>query len=345
MESKHRINFLLAAFAAVLLATTAGQSTHRAAVWASELDTVQLQTLNVPLSQFPDALSTYLTGIRGDLITGFFTVAGGESVAVVYDRTSGLWTPLQVPLAAATEAYGPDLTSSSYRVVGSYKNNVSESTNQGFLYDAATNSYTTLNAPETFCGTTPCNSTILHSIYGDANYALVGNCTTSTGSGTEDWSEYPAISSAPLHAFLYDSKSQSFSEIDVPEALSTTAYGIWIGEGVVAVAGGYTDLTGIHAYVRSLSSRESVVYNFPGASITHFEGITGAGAPGNYNVIGDYADLKTKNVAGFFLPIRNWQAGAPVVIGKVSANSVFQHSVIGVYGDAGQVNGYLAQVP
>jgi hypothetical protein len=50
-------------------------------------------------------------------------------------------------------------------------------------------------------------------------------------------------------------------------------------------------------------------------------------------------------VHGFFLPVRNWKAGTPVIIGALSANSVYAQTVIGVYKGAGQTNGYIAQIP
>ena len=66
---------------------------------------------------------------------------------------------------------------------------------------------------------------------------------------------------------------------------------------------------------------------------------------GNYNVIGDYFDIKNKTLEyGFFLPIRNWTAGTATVIGPVSANSVFGSTVIGVYVGAGLTNGYITTI-
>jgi len=89
-----------------------------------------------------------------------------------------------------------------------------------------------------------------------------------------------------------------------------------------------------------------LVYTWPKSILTHFEGITGAGGPGNYNVIGDYFDIKNKTLEyGFFLPIRNWTAGTATVIGAVSANSVYQRTAIGVYVGAGLTNGYITTIP
>lgn len=153
---------------------------------------------------------------------------------------------------------------------------------------------------------------------------------------------YPASG----HAFIYDSVTGKFSMLEFAGSISSTAYGVWMNGSAVAIAGGYTDKRGTHAYVRNLAGTKMLVYDWPKSILTHFEGITGAGGPGNYNVIGDYFDLKNKTLEyGFFMPIRNWTAGTPTVIGPVSANSVFRRTVIGVYMGAGLSNGYITTIP
>jgi subtilase-type serine protease len=299
---------------------------------------VQLQTLDVPIGQFPAATATLLTGIRGNLITGFYVGSGGANVAVTYDQNSAVWTAFQFPAATSTSAYGPDLTTFGFRIVGSYVNFGSKHSH-GFLYDSVSNHYMNLDVPPSFCSG-GCNETIAHSIYGDVAYNVVGNY-DAVKSGNLDGSGYPASG----HAFLYDSVSASFKTIDISGAISTTAYGIWTDGTATAVAGGYTDKRGTHAYVRSLTSNKKLVYDDPHAAITHFEGITGAGGAGNYNLCGDFVNANSKRVHGFFLPVRNWKAGTPVIVGSLSANSVYARTVIGVYKGAGQTNGYIAQIP
>lgn len=299
---------------------------------------VQLQTLDVPISQFPAATATLLTGIRGNLITGFYVGAGGANVAVTYNQNNGVWTPFQFPGATSTAAYGPDLTTFGFRIVGNYVN-FGSNHSHGFLYDSVSKKYMNLDVPPGFCSS-GCDETIAHSIYGDVVYNVVGNY-DAVKSKNLDASGYPATG----HAFLYNSVSGAFKTIDVSGAISTTAYGIWTDRSTTAVAGGYTDKKGTHAYVRSLNSSKKVVYDTPGSLDTHFEGITGAGGPGNYNLCGDFVNVNSKRVHGFFLPVRNWKAGTAVVIGSLSANSVYTRTVIGVYKGAGQTNGYIAQIP
>jgi subtilase-type serine protease len=301
-----------------------------------------LQTLDVPLSQFPKAVGTALTGIRSDLITGFMVDKNGSNLGVVYDRKTGVWTPIKYPGSAKTSVYGPAITSTGYRVVGSYEKSGGTNAN-GFVYDSTSKKYQTLDAPANLCAPKSCNFTIVHSNYGDATFQAVGNydaVKSGSSSGTSD--SYPASG----HAFIYDSTNKKFSTLEFSGSLSSTAYGIWVNGNTVAIAGGYTDKKGTHAYVRTLSGSKMLVYNWPKSILTHFEGITGAGGPGNYNVIGDYFDLKNQTLEyGFFLPIRNWKPLTATVIGPVSANSVFQSTVIGVYLGAGLTNGYITKIP
>jgi subtilase-type serine protease len=300
-----------------------------------------LQTLDVPLSQFPNAVGTLLTGIRGDLITGFIDRANGSTLGVLYDRKAGVWTPIKYPSSANTSVYGPAITQTGYRLVGSYEKK-GQTNAGGFVYDSTTKKYLTVDAPAKLCSPKSCNYTIVHSNYGNTAYKAVGN--------------YDAIKSGPLltpsntypvsgHAFIYDSATAKFATLEFPGSISSTAYGIWMDGNAVAIAGGYTDNTGTHAYVRNLAGTKMLVYTWPKSILTHFEGITGAGAAGNYNVIGDYFDLKNKTLEyGFFLPIRNWTAGTATVIGPVSANSVYGSTVIGVYVGAGLPNGYITTI-
>ncbi|HEV3090888.1 MAG TPA: hypothetical protein VGX91_05520 [Candidatus Cybelea sp.] len=301
-----------------------------------------LQTLDVPLKQFPRAVGTLLTGIRGKLITGFVDQKDGSNLGVVYDRSTGVWTPIKYPGSSKTSVYGPAVTQTGFRHVGSYQRN-GQSNADGFVYDSTTKQYSTLDAPANLCAPKSCNYTIVHSNYGNAAYKAVGNYDAiKTGSLRVAPDAYPASG----HAFIYDSATAKFSTLDFPGSISSTAYGIWADGTIVAIAGGYTDKKGTHAYVRNLSGSKMLVYDWPQSILTHFEGITGAGGAGNYNVIGDYFDLKNKTLEyGFFLPIRNWTAGSATVIGPVSANSVYGRSVIGVYAGAGLTNGYITKIP
>jgi subtilase-type serine protease len=293
--------------------------------------------LNVPPSQFPTATTTILTGIRGNLITATVFVTGG-TVGAVYDRKAQTWTKLTIPGASSTAAYGPDPLASGYRIVGSFTPS-SQTGDVGFIYDSSTKRVIKVSAKALLRPSKNYNYTVIHSIKGNnavGNY----NYFKTPPSGLPS-------SANSFHAFIYNIPSKQFITIDLPNAKSTTAYGIWQDGSVIAIAGGYTDSSGNHAYVRSLNWASKLVYNYPGAVTTHFEGITGTGKAGNYNVVGDYSDVKSPSgpVHGFFLPITNWKAGTPVIIGRVSVNSVYNRTAVGLYQRGTELSGYYVNIP
>jgi hypothetical protein len=301
----------------------------------------QLQTLDAPASVFPTTTRSFPTGIVGTVVTNTVTLGNGTTVGGMYDTASTVWTPLQMPSTSSTAPYGPAITTAGYRVVGSYQLSGAQN-DHAFVYDSGTNAFTSIDPPAAFCAPRNCNEAIAHSNYGATSFKVVGNCDSIMGAGP-GLGVYPATG----HAFLYDSATNSFSKIDMAGAISTTAYGIWIDGTEVAVAGGFTDLVTTHAYVRGLTSGTIVKYDYPGAVVTHFEGITGAGGAGNYNVIGDFlVPGSGATPTGFFLPIRNWLAGTPILIRSgLSANSVFERTVVGITIDAGTTSGYITTIP
>lgn len=290
---------------------------------------------NAPDSVFPNNTSTEPTGIRDRYITATVTFAGGVTVGGLYNRKTKSWTQIAYPGAQSTAAYGPKHIEGGVLVAGSYKNS-GQNGDSGFVYNSVTKKYKTIDIPSDACAPQSCNYTILHSVYtrGKNRYLVVGN--------------YDAAAKAPTvagHAFLYDSATQFYRNIDVAGAASTTAYGIWIDGQTVAIAGGYANEKGRHAYVRDLAGNHFLSYDYPKAALTHFEGITGAGGPGNYNLAGDYTKPKDKAVHGFFLHVQNWKPWPPIVIGKLTANSVDQRTVIGVYNPGSGTSGFITMLP
>jgi subtilase-type serine protease len=289
---------------------------------------------NAPDSVFPGATSTEPTGIRDRYITATVTLSGGATLGGLYNRAKQTWSQIVYPGAQSTAAYGPKAIAHGVLVAGSYKN-AGQKGDDGFAYDSTTGKYAPIIAPAGDCAPQSCNFTIAHSVFGgSAHYVVVGN--------------YDAAAKAPTiagHAFLYDSATKAFTTIDVRNAASTTAYGIWIDGKTLAVAGGYADKKGRHAYVRDLTGNHFLTYDYPLAALTHFEGITGAGGFGNYNVAGDYTKPRDAAVYGFYLQIRNWKPWPPIVIGKLSANSVDVRTVIGVYNPGGGPSGFITTLP
>jgi len=299
---------------------------------------IPVTPLNVPQSQFPTAETTILTGIRKDLITATVFVTGGGTVGAVYDRNTQKWTQLTIPGASSTAAYGPDPSAGDYRIVGSYTPS-GETGDVGFIYDSSTKKVITITAKVAGRVARIYNYTVVHSIKG--NHAV--------GNYNEIKTPPAALPSSAnsFHAFIYELSTRTFTTIDMPNAASTTAYGIWQDGSVIAIAGGYTDSSGNHAYVKSLDGSSKLVYNYPGAVTTHFEGITGTGKAGNYNVVGDFSDVNSPDgpVNGFFLPITNWKAGTPVIIGRVSVNSVYARTAVGLYQNGKSLSGYYVDIP
>ncbi|HUN29134.1 MAG TPA: hypothetical protein VMV65_04980 [Alphaproteobacteria bacterium] len=298
---------------------------------------IVFEPLAVPTPQFSPGI-TLPTGITGSYITATDVETNGSTQGALYDQSTGLWTTIAYPSAASTAAYGPAITASGYRVVGSYKP-PGAIDDDAFYFDSATNTYAAIDPPASFCAPNLCNEAIAHSSYGLTIFDIVGNCDSLTTA--------PAPLSYPLtaHAFLYIPASATYALIDLPDAISTTAYGIWIDTDTV-IAGGFTDAKGTHGYVRGLVSNTVITYDYPGAGITHFEGITGAGGAGNYNLAGDYSNATAgSTVYGFWLPVRNWTFGAPVVLGAVSANSVYSNTVVGIMPAGTSSTGYIATIP
>jgi subtilase-type serine protease len=299
--------------------------------------TITFATLAVPTPQFSPGI-TLPTGIVANFITATDVQTSGATVGAL--SNNGAWTAISYPSATSTAAYGPAVTANGYRVVGSFKMpGAPYAFDNAFYYDSASNTFTTIDPPASFCAPSLCNEVIAHSSFGMILFYIVGNCDSVASA------PLPLAYSATANAWLYTPATNTYALINMPNAISTTAYGIWVDTDTV-VAGGFTDANGTHGYVRGLASNTIITYDYPGAGITHFEGITGAGSNGNYNLAGNYSSATPgSTVYGFFLPVRNWQFGTPTVLGAVSANSVYQNTVIGVMPAGTSSTGYIATIP
>jgi subtilase-type serine protease len=333
----------IAAFSLCLAACSAGQATPPLANLSGPSNdavshSLSLTPFNAPTSVFPGATTTEPTGIRPGFISVTVTLQDGATVGGIYDRNSQTWVQIDYPDGASTATYGPQAIPGGYRVVGSFKDSL-QMGDTAFVYDSVKDEYLPIHTPAHLCAPKKCNYTIAHSIFGYPSYRVVGNY---------DAAYTPKqAGAAPVggHAFLYKSTGRTFTTIDVAGAISTTAYGIWVNGKRVIVAGGYTDKKGRHAYVRDLTTQGIVSYDYPKAALTHFEGIAGAGGYGNYNLVGDYTKPRSKAVYGFYIQMRNWKFQNPVVIGKLTANSVSDRDVIGVYNPGSNISGFITTIP
>jgi subtilase-type serine protease len=285
---------------------------------------------------------TFLTGIRGNNIVGNYVIAGtGETGGLLYNMLTATWTPFpeatangaNFPGAIGSSPYGPGFGSQFgiLRTVGSYETQTSSPYDLSYLYDAATAgakaNLTTLVYPST--PSAPTLFTIAHSTFGNQ---IVGNYDTSLATG---------------NAFLYTINTGAYQKINLP-GISSTAYGIWGN----MIAGGYTPpgLGFERGYIYNEDTGTWTTYNHPGAVITHFEGITGAGRQGAYNLVADWVGIDGVQ-HGSVLHIsatgtQTWIDLAVPGAMVTSANSIFENEAIGVYVDTPPVtNGFVVSIP
>jgi subtilase-type serine protease len=153
------------------------------------------------------------------------------------------------------------------------------------------------------------------------------------------------------NAFLYDIPTGTYTNIDKPGTVSTTAYGVW-GNQIVGSYGGVGAGDGlgvVHGYIFNETTSVYTTYDHPGSVATHFDGISGGGQAGTYNLIGDWVS-PTGQTTPTLLHIdaqgnRTWiDLGVPGAT-TTSANSIYEGTVVGVYTDSSGVHGYTVAIP
>ena len=176
--------------------------------------------------------------------------------------------------------------------------------------------------------------TIAHSTFGNQ---VVGNYDTRLVTG---------------NAFLYDIPTGTFTNINKPGAVSTTAYGVYGNK----IAGGYGENTGPgpvpipteHGYIYNQATTVFTRYDAPDSVLTHFEGITSGGRANTYNLVADSIGTDGKPhawaVSVDALGVATWTEISVIPGGVTSANSTYGGTVIGVYVD-GAVKAYTVYVP
>ncbi|MGH8430908.1 MAG: autotransporter outer membrane beta-barrel domain-containing protein, partial [Solimonas sp.] len=290
--------------------------------------------------QFGTSTITTVTGIRGNNMTGNYSIAnsGGDTGGLLLTPSFGNVQPFPVatasgsnfPGATSSTPYGPSFGSPTgiLRVVGSFKTAASN-LDLGYLYDGAASPGRQIT-PLIYPGGATLN-TIAHSNFGNQ---VVGNYDTRLATG---------------NAFVYDIPSGTFTTNNKPGAVSTTAYGVYGNR----IAGGYTDpgpggLT--HAYIYTQSTGAFTTYDAPGATVvTHFEGITGGGRSNEYNLVADSVDALGQVHAWAVHVVDSgaatWTEIAVPGGSVTSANSIYGNTVIGVYVQDGVTRAYSVNVP
>jgi subtilase-type serine protease len=300
------------------------------------------QALNYTTFGNPGSLVTTVTGIRGNGMTGDFTIGtGGNTAGVLYTLPS--LTPAPYPNASAPPVnftgattntpYGLSFGSASgiMRGTGSYKSPAFPAPtfgDVGYLFDGA-------NAPgqqlTTLLGAPNAFNTIGHSTFGNQ---LVGNWDTGNA--------------AVGNAFLYNIATGSMTTINRPGPYtSTTAYGVYGNR----IAGGSSLGPGLsRAYILNQSTGVYTDYDAPGVGtvVTHFEGITGGGRANTYNLVADSVDANgTVGAWVVHIDANGVATWIPLSVnGKVtSANSIYGSTAIGVFVQNGTTFAFTTTVP
>ena len=325
-----------------------GVSRLRLAAWLAtpllcSVSTAALaQALNFTTFAYPGSTVTTVTGIRGNNMTGNYSIGGGSATGGLLYTLPSL-TPAPYPNASAAPVnftgattatpYGPSFGSATgiLRTVGSYKTAANGNGDLGFLYDGANapgQQLTTLVAP----GGQTIN-TIAHSTFGNQ---VVGNFDTRLATG---------------NAFLYDIPSGSFTTINRPGAVSTTAYGVYGNR----IAGGSAAGPGLsRAYILNTDTGVYTTYDAPGTGtvVTHFEGITSGGRANTFNLVADSVDATGAHAWAVHVDeagVATWTELAVPLCGSTpcttSGNSIYGNTAIGVYVQNGVTSSYIVNVP
>ena len=296
------------------------------------------QGLDFKTFAYPGSTITTVTGLRGNNMTGNYSIAnsGGATGGLLYTLPSLVPAPFPdagsppVNFAGATTAtpYGPSFGSAGgiLRVVGSYKTTATGNGDLGYLYDGAAlpnRQITPLVVPGSF-------NTIAHSNFGNQ---VVGNWDTAN--------------LAPGNAFLYDIPSGTFTTINRPGASSTTAYGVYGNR----IAGGSTVGAGLsRAYILNQDTGVYTTYDAPGTGtvVTHFEGITGGGRANTYNLVADSLDSTGAHAWAVHVDaagVATWTELAVKGASTTSGNSIYGGTAIGVYVVGSVTSAFTVDVP
>ncbi|MBL4704968.1 MAG: hypothetical protein JKY54_10630 [Flavobacteriales bacterium] len=298
--------------------------------------------------------TTLIEGIRGVngsnkvYVSGALVISSELTCGLLYEGPldfnglEGKWHQLTftaegVENVVNTSCYGPNgLENGDVQLVGAYQANGS-SNNMGFFYEGpadGSGTWTTISPNQ---GET--EMVFVHSVMG--GYA-VGNYDTKPTNG---------------FAFLYNIKTQEFTDIAVKNADTTTLYGIWHNEGPSYTLAGGCSLQGIsQAFIVDWDSETGRTSNWKiyqylnektKSLITHFEGITSDGN-GGYNLASDWVAIDAQNGThiaqdGAFVNIQRNQDGTfseaewvelgfPVQgVTATSANTAFENNILGIY--------------
>ncbi|CAN5401304.1 hypothetical protein BH09VER1_BH09VER1_09130 [soil metagenome] len=318
-----------------------------------------------------------VTGIRSDspdqgtdsvVITALYNLPSGTTAPAIYHGSlagatapGAVWTQFTPTISNVTNAsfYGPNtavfspsLGAGNIIAVGSYQISGTNTTH-GLMYQGTvtgTGTWTTIDATPLATGTNTLANTIAHSTMGGL---VVGNFDTQTAVG---------------QAFIYNTGSDTWTNLNANGDRSVTAYGIWQNGSSTStsftIAGGFSDSNdqGLdQGYIVDYDSSTGLLtnyktYNFNDSSsdsvTSHFDGITRTDT--GFNLTGFYSTVDNLSEGGFMASITvDPDTGAfsnatwtDVSLGLVTTgNTIIGDYVLGIYDDGVSSHSYVATVP
>lgn len=316
-------------------------------------DHVHYQQFNNPQA------ATIIMGVRGltnsEKVYVSGTIAAGMVSGLLFEGyltdegQDGTWYTLNFSSADfddvnSTSCYGPNNgPDGNVQIVGAYLRSSTGKKNHGFYYEG------TVNGEGTWTTVLPgdgnVNNVFLHSNMGGL---AVGN--------------YDFGNDLNGCAFIYDIAANTCTDFMLPDALTTTLYGIWHNGGSsYTFAGGYSTaaageisqafLIDYDGTTKTTSNLKSFSYKNETllSVVTHFEGITAADDNG-YNMAADWINVKgsPKEGAAFVSVKRNadgsfgeasWTNIAYPGDVVTSANTVYKNNILGICVPAGDGSG------
>lgn len=316
-------------------------------------DKVHYQAFNNPQA------ATIIMGVRGvtnsEKVYVSGTIAAGMTHGQLYEGhlsnegQDGTWytldfTSTEFDDVTSTSCYGPNNGhEGNVQIVGAYLRSSTGKMNHGFYYEG------NVNGEGTWITVLPndgnVNNVFLHSTMGGL---AVGN--------------YDFGNDINGCAFIYDVSTNTCTTFMLPDALTTTLYGIWHNGGSsYTLAGGYSTakfgeisqafLVDYDAATKTTSNLKSFSYNNETllSIVTHFEGIT-ASEDNGYHMPADWINVKgsPKEGASFVSVKRNadgsfgdakWTAIAYPGDMVTSANTVYKNNILGICVPSGDGSG------
>jgi hypothetical protein len=275
------------------------------------------QTIDAPGAYSPQFYGTNANSVSGGNVVGYYYDSNFNAHGFIFNGTT--YTILDDPNAAEIHGSGTAATGiSDGNIVGWYLGNGNSPPQQGFLYNLATSSYSTLNDPAGVFGTV---------LMGVSDGNIVG---------------WYYDESQILHSFLYNLTSGNYTTLADPAGvMGTFVYGVSSGN----VVGYYTDDSNVnHGFLYNIATQKYTSFDDPDGETGPGAGTFAYGISGG-NIVGYYSD--NHNDSHGFL----YNGTAYTTIDDPNANASYGTeatgidggNIVGIYYDGnGTIHGFLA---